>query len=624
MKIYTRKGDDGTTGLLYGGVGARTPISPPRTGVVDEAQAVLGIARGEAERGGELDDLLVSLERDMYVLMAELATAPENRGKLTPGQSSVTPEMIERLEPIIDSLTGRFEQPTEFVLPGQSRIAAYLDLARTVVRRAERAVARRRTAALARRALPEPPFRSAVDHGSMAGRCGVAGSAGLTEKAELMSITFTVTRSAPQMPTPSASASSLRAPPRARSASTDRASRRSGSKARSGKHACWRAAARRRGSRSDSGRRGTQPSPMCGGQPVRSCAQPAGSRRSPLALSRPRGFDAKAGAQAVVEGAALGSYSFTRYKSEAPKPGVSSVAIMASEAAAKATQAGVDRGSAIAAAVAMARDLVNTPGGSLDARDMAELATEVAKDNGLTIEVMDEHAMEQAGLGGMLGVNRGSDEPPRLIKLTYTPRNPTGSVVLVGKGIMFDSGGLSLKSGEGMMSMKIDMSGAAAVLATMTTLKATKPRVKVIGFLCCTDNMPSGTALKPGDVITIRNGKTVEVLNTDAEGRLVLADGLSLAVEEDVDAIIDLATLTGAVVGALGNRIAGVMGNDDVLMEQVRDAASRADELVWPLPLPAEYRKFLDSPVADLKNIGGTSVLGSGAGEAVRSPWGCS
>ena len=245
---------------------------------------------------------------------------------------------------------------------------------------------------------------------------------------------------------------------------------------------------------------------------------------------------------------------------------------------------------------------------------MAELATEVAKDNGLSIEVMDEHAMEQAGLGGMLGVTRGSDEPPRLIKLTYTPRNPTGSVALVGKGIMFDSGGLSLKSGEGMMAMKIDMSGAAAVLATMTALKATKPRVKVIGFLCCTDNMPSGTALKPGDVITIRNGKTVEVLNTDAEGRLVLADGLSLAVEEEVDAIVDLATLTGAVVGALGNRIAGVMGNDDSLMDQVRDAASRADELVWQLPLPSEYRKFLDSPVADMKNIGGTSVLGSGGG----------
>ena len=159
---------------------------------------------------------------------------------------------------------------------------------------------------------------------------------------------------------------------------------------------------------------------------------------------------------------------------------------------------------------------------------------------------MDEAAMEKAGMGGMLGVNKGSDEPPRLIKMTYSPRNPTGSVALVGKGITFDSGGLSLKSGEGMMSMKIDMSGAAAVLATMSALKATKPKVKVVAFLCCTDNMPSGTAIKPGDVLTIRNGKTVEVLNTDAEGRLVLADGLSLAVEENVDAIVDLATLTGA------------------------------------------------------------------------------
>ncbi len=327
------------------------------------------------------------------------------------------------------------------------------------------------------------------------------------------------------------------------------------------------------------------------------------------------GVDAKAGAQAVVEGATLGSYSFGRFKSDKKhKQGVESFALMTPERAAKATQTGIDRGAAVAQAVSMARDLVNTPGGSLNARDMADLAMQLATECGLEVEVMDEHAMQEAGLGGMLGVNRGSEEPPRLIKLTYTPRNPSGSIALVGKGIMFDSGGLSLKSGEGMMSMKIDMSGAAAVLATMSVLKATRPRAKVIGFLCCTDNMPSGRALKPGDVITIRNGKTVEVLNTDAEGRLVLADGLSLAVEEDVDAIIDLATLTGAVVGALGNRIAGVMGNDDALMGQVRDAAARADELVWPLPLPVEYRRLIDSPVADIKNIGGTSVLGSGGG----------
>ncbi len=448
----------------------------------------------------------------------------------------------------------------------------------------------------------------------MAGRCGIAGSAGLRQKADLMSITFTVTRSAPR----DADAIGIgvftegAAP---RSLGIDRSGLAAlGFEGKVGQ-ACVLAGGggptRVALGLGEKGETSVADVRRAAGAFVR-----AASRFSSLAtgIVETAGVDAKAGAQAVVEGAALGSYSFTRYKSEAPKPGVASVAVVAAEAAAKATQAGVDRGSAIAAAVAMARDLVNTPGGSLNARDMAELATEVAKDNGLSIEVMDEHAMEQAGLGGMLGVNRGSDEPPRLIKLTYTPRNPTGSVALVGKGIMFDSGGLSLKSGEGMMAMKIDMSGAAAVLATMTALKATKPRVKVIGFLCCTDNMPSGTALKPGDVITIRNGKTVEVLNTDAEGRLVLADGLSLAVEEEVDAIVDLATLTGAVVGALGNRIAGVMGNDDSLMDQVRDAASRADELVWQLPLPSEYRKFLDSPVADMKNIGGTSVLGSGGG----------
>ena len=162
----------------------------------------------------------------------------------------------------------------------------------------------------------------------------------------------------------------------------------------------------------------------------------------------------------------------------------------------KSTQAGVDRGTAIAQAVAMARDLVNTPGGSLNARDIAEVALQVAKESGLEVEVMDEAAMEKAGMGGMLGVNKGSDEPPRLIKMTYSPRNPTGSVALVGKGITFDSGGLSLKSGEGMMSMKIDMSGGRRARHD-GALKATKPKVKVVAFLCCTDNMPSGTRSSP-------------------------------------------------------------------------------------------------------------------------------
>jgi leucyl aminopeptidase len=180
---------------------------------------------------------------------------------------------------------------------------------------------------------------------------------------------------------------------------------------------------------------------------------------------------------------------------------------------------------------------------------------------------------------------------------------PRGTVALVGKGITFDSGGLSIKTADGMETMKTDMSGAAAVLATMSTLRALDPKVRVIGIVPATENMPSGKATKPGDVLRIRNGKTVEVLNTDAEGRLVLADGLSLAVEDGADAIIDVATLTGACMVALGPKVAGLMGNDDGWTEQVRTAAERAGESVWPLPLPEEYRRTIDSEIADIRNI---------------------
>ncbi|HKY75796.1 MAG TPA: M17 family metallopeptidase, partial [Acidimicrobiia bacterium] len=198
------------------------------------------------------------------------------------------------------------------------------------------------------------------------------------------------------------------------------------------------------------------------------------------------------------------------------------------------------------------------------------------------------------------------------VKLTYTPKGKvTGTVALVGKGITFDSGGLSLKTADGMETMKTDMSGAAAVIGTMSVLRQAGVQTKVIAFVPTTENMPGGRAIKPGDVLKIRNGKTVEVLNTDAEGRLILADGLSLAVEEKPDAIIDLATLTGACVVALGMKIAGLMGNDDAWIGQVRDAADRVGEPMWPLPLPQEYRKDLDSEIADLKNI--TGGRGGGA-----------
>jgi leucyl aminopeptidase len=206
-------------------------------------------------------------------------------------------------------------------------------------------------------------------------------------------------------------------------------------------------------------------------------------------------------------------------------------------------------------------------------------------------------------MGGVLGVGQGSERPPRFLKLTYSPPKASGKLALVGKGVVFDSGGLSLKTSGGMETMKTDMSGAAAVVATMSVLSKVDVKAKVVAYVPLVENMPSGSAIRPGDVLTIRGGTTVEVLNTDAEGRLILADGLQMAVDDKADAIVDVATLTGACMVALGDKIAGLMGNDDAWIGQVREAADRAGEPVWPLPLPDDYRKLLDSEIADLRNI---------------------
>ena len=313
-------------------------------------------------------------------------------------------------------------------------------------------------------------------------------------------------------------------------------------------------------------------------------------------------------AQALTEGAILAAYRFTKYKNEAKPSKLESLVIVGRGAK---VQTGADRGGRIAAAVSLARDLVNEPAGAMTPTELADVAIEIAEREGLAITVLDEVAIANEGLGGLQGVAQGSDQPPRLIELVYDPPGARSTVALVGKGITFDSGGLSLKTADGMETMKTDMSGAAAVLATMSVLPALAPKVKVIGILPTTENMPSGHAIKPGDVLKIRNGKTVEVLNTDAEGRLVLADGLSLAVEAGVDAIVDLATLTGACMVALGRKIAGLMGNQDAWVEQVGDAADRAGEKVWPLPLPEAYRKLIDSEVADIRNTGGDRYGGA-------------
>jgi leucyl aminopeptidase len=320
------------------------------------------------------------------------------------------------------------------------------------------------------------------------------------------------------------------------------------------------------------------------------------------------GLDGKVAGQAVAEGVLLASYRYTGLKNEpANVSRLESLTLIAGEKRSKDVAKGTDRGKVVASAAAFARELANTPPTYLNAKDLAEKAVEIGAAAGLEVEVFNKDQLQQMGCGGLLGVNRGSTEPPRMVKLTWSPKNPTGHLALVGKGIMYDSGGISLKGHDVFhQNMKMDMSGAAAVLATMSALKDLKVKTKVTAWLMCTDNMPSGSALKLGDVLTMRNGKTVEIHNTDAEGRLVLADGLSLAVEEAPDAIVDIATLTGAALAALGPQMAPVLGTSQALVDQLIERSKATDEPIWQLPLAEKrYRKLLDSVVADMKNIGG-------------------
>jgi len=324
------------------------------------------------------------------------------------------------------------------------------------------------------------------------------------------------------------------------------------------------------------------------------------------------GIGAELAVGAAIEGFWGARYRFTRYHAGDPDPLESLTIVVAAEEVAPAER-GLERGRVIADATRLARDLSNEPAGALTPVQLAEVAVEIATRCGLEVTVLDEAAIAEAGLGGLLGVAAGSVQPPRLIKLVYDPpaalasKWPDGTVptvALVGKGITFDSGGLSLKTPEGMLTMKTDMSGAADVIATLGACRALGVAVRVVGVAPTAENMPGGRATKPGDVLKIRNGKTIEVVNTDCEGRLVLADGLSLAAEEEPDCIVDLATLTGACVVALGSRIAGLMGNDDRVIAAIHAASERAGEPTWPLPLPDAYRSDIDSEVADMKNQG--------------------
>ncbi|PZE75762.1 leucyl aminopeptidase [Curtobacterium sp. MCBD17_019] len=302
---------------------------------------------------------------------------------------------------------------------------------------------------------------------------------------------------------------------------------------------------------------------------------------------------------AALEGAALGTYTFTRHRgtgTTGPVRGDQRITVLAA-APAEATV----RPAIVADAVALVRDLVNTAAADMAPEDVAEAALDAARGLPLDVEVLDVAALEEQGYGGILGVGRGSVRPPRLVVVRYAPDGASKHLALVGKGITFDSGGLSLKPAASMNGMKDDMTGAATVLAATVAAARLGLHVRVTAWLCLAENMPSGSATRPGDVLTLKNGKTVEVTNTDAEGRLVLGDGLAAASLEVPDAIVDVATLTGAQVVALGDRTSGLMGSDD-LVDRVRAVAESVSELVWPMPLPDELDARLASEVADMVN----------------------
>ncbi len=304
---------------------------------------------------------------------------------------------------------------------------------------------------------------------------------------------------------------------------------------------------------------------------------------------------------AVLEGAALGAYSYTAYRSstlEATKLPASAITVATSNSNVMLTE----RAATIAQAVHTVRDLVNQPPSDLYPETFAAATVELAQDANVTVTVLADEELAAGAYGGIIAVGKGSTRGPRLVKVSYSPKGASKHLALVGKGITFDSGGLSLKPPASMIGMKYDMTGAATVLAVVLAAAKLAVPVRLTAWLCIAENLPSGSALRPNDVITIRGGKTVEVLNTDAEGRLVLADGLVAASEEQPDAIIDVATLTGAASIAMGTRYVGTMG-DAELVGRVVEAGNRVGETLWHMPIPAELRPLLNSDIADIANI---------------------
>jgi leucyl aminopeptidase len=327
-----------------------------------------------------------------------------------------------------------------------------------------------------------------------------------------------------------------------------------------------------------------------------------------MAVFMAPGKDAESAAAAIAEGVLLASYQFNKYRSNSKTAAQLKILTLFAPGLKRsaALERSAERAQTIAAAVLIARDLINEPPSVTTARFLGEQAEIHCRGRGLTVEVWGKRKIEAMKLAGLLAVNRGSHEEPRFIAIRYKPAGKAKrKVALIGKGITFDSGGLSLKPAKSMETMKLDMAGGAAVIAAMSCLPKLGLDIDVTGYIPTTDNLPGQNAQKPGDVIRYLNGKTIEVLNTDAEGRLILADALALAARQKPDYMINLATLTGACMVALGNQVAGIFSNRQALAEELIRCGQEAGEKLWQLPLVKEYKEHIKSGVADMKNIGG-------------------
>ena len=317
------------------------------------------------------------------------------------------------------------------------------------------------------------------------------------------------------------------------------------------------------------------------------------------------GIASEDSAEAITEGSLLGLYNFSRYKKLEHEDIEEMLMVEKEGSKLPILERGLYKGKAMAEAANLARDMVNEPSNTMTPARMADVAKEIADKYKLGFKVFDSEDIEAMGMGALLGVARGSSQAPKLITLSYKgDEHSEKAIGFIGKGVTFDSGGISIKPSEGMGEMKDDMAGGAAVMAALKAIAQLKPKVNVTAIIPATENLPSGTALKPGDVLKAMNGKTIEVISTDAEGRLILADALSYAVKHDLSPLIDLATLTGACRVALGTLYSGVFGNDPGLVDKVLKAADRTGERLWQMPMPQEYKEQNKSEIADVKNIG--------------------